>query len=166
MSIKSVFGGGDNPQWQNIYGGNVSTCTVALAKAKANGNSNNPSPATDCMTMDLFLKFLDIVDVVDIIVEKLFPTIEVKGAYIGQMSGSFYLSPAMASRLLWRKEYPDDKWEASEEQIIQLLDIYLQNGWDWKGDKLLQNNSAIITPLLSVADPDPVPVPVPTPFPA
>lgn len=158
MSRLFVYGGGI-PNSQNIYGDGVSTCTVAVALAKANGNGN---PATDCMTMDLFLKFLDIVDVVDIIVEKLFPTIEVKGSYIGQMSGSFYLSPALASRLLWRKEYPDDKWEASEEQIIQLLDIYLQNGWAWTGDKLLQNNSAIITPLLSVAGPGPVP----TPFPA
>ena len=155
-----MFGGGAIPKWQNIYGGGVSTCTVARAKAKG----NKPSPETDCMTLDLYLKFLDIVNVVDIIVEKLFPTIEVKGSYIGQMSGSFYLSPALASRLLWRKEYPDDKWEASEEQIIQLLDIYLQNGWAWTGDKLLQNNSAIITPLLSVAGPGPGPVP--TPFPA
>ena len=157
-----MFGGGAIPKRQNIYGGRVSTCTVARAKAKG----NKPSPETDCMTLDLYLKFLDIVNVVDIIVEKLFPTIEVKGAYIGQMSGTFYLSPALASRLLWRKEYPDDKWEGTDEQIIQLLDIYLQNGWPWDTDLFMQKHSALITPLLSIADPDPVPVPVPTPFPA
>lgn len=111
------------------------------------------------MTMDLYLNFIDIINEVNIIVENLFPSVEVKGSYIAQMKGTFYLPPTLASRLIWRKDYPTDKWDGTDEQIIQLLDIYLQNGWPWDTDPFMQKNSAIITPLLSVADPVPVPVP-------
>jgi len=96
------------------------------------------------MTEQLYIQMSNIINTINIIVETLFPTFEVKASFVGQMSGTFNISHVLAVRLLWRQEYCNDKWMASEEQILQLVDIYLQNGWSWKGDKLLDKNSAFI----------------------
>jgi len=96
------------------------------------------------MTEELLLNFIEIIDTINIVVHDLFPETQLRGSYIGQMKGMFYMSPIIASRVLWRNMYPNDTWTASNVQILQLVDIYLQNGLSWEGDKLLESNSAII----------------------
>jgi hypothetical protein len=61
-------------------------------------------------------------------------------SFIGKMSGTSAISPAYYVRLLWIEENPGTVFDKTNNaHILQLIDLYLQLGLDWKEDPLIKH---------------------------
>jgi hypothetical protein len=94
-----------------------------------------------CLTDELISTFKTMLSQVRVVVDSLFQVTEAKSLFVAPMAARACIHPAIATRLLWRRAYPAATWVGSETQVLQLLDIYLQNGWPWGADPLFNNNA-------------------------
>ena len=125
---KSVYGSG-GASGRLIYGGRpaIPCCVTDL-----------------CLTRDLLGAFNTLINQVEVIVSDLYQASEIKSSLITNMEAKAFVSYPMMVRIIWRRQHPTDEWIGSDEQILQLLDIYLMYGWDWKGDKLFDQNAGCL----------------------
>lgn len=97
-----------------------------------------------CLTEDLLDNFKMLLGQVEMTVLNLFPATEAKAPFVADMSVRGCLSYTWFVRLIWRKRNPNVEWQGTDAQILQLLDIYLANGWPWTGDKLFDKNAGCL----------------------
>lgn len=77
------------------------------------------------------------VEAIEKVIKTLFPASEASATFIANMGATGVIKPTIATRLQWRKRYPNDVFSGTEEQKLQLKYIYLEFGWDWRTDKYL-----------------------------
>lgn len=101
----------------------------------------------DCPSLGpLFGDYLDMAEAMRRVISIAFPTVAIKAPLVAKMTATASVSITVFVRLQWRKRYVGIEFIGSEEQKSQLKYIYLENGYDWRGDKYL-NPPVDIVPL-------------------
>ena len=60
--------------------------------------------------------------------------------FVGKMSGSSAVSPALYVRLLWIEENPGQTFDKTNNgHVLQLIDLYLTIGQDFREDPMIKN---------------------------
>ena len=126
---KSIFDGAGSEAGRLIYGiqNQIPCCVDDL-----------------CLTQDLLDNFKMVLTQVEQTVRELFPNIETKAPFYAKMGMTAFLGYPWCVRLIWRSRNEGIIWTGSDDQILQLLDIYLANGWPWTGDKLFDENATCL----------------------
>ncbi len=97
-----------------------------------------------CLTEELVGAFQTLLGEVKTIVSTLYPHTEVKSAIVADMGAKAWVHPPILVRIFWRRAHPGVQWLGTPDQVLQLLDIYLLNGWEWTGDKLFDTNAGCL----------------------
>lgn len=96
------------------------------------------NPMDICLTNDLLVGIFGLVDALKQTVVDLYPTGRAMAEYIAKMSARGGVSVPLFIRLAWRKEHPKDPFDSTRLQLLQIKDLYLRYGFDWKQDKLFE----------------------------
>lgn len=116
---------------KSLYSGNVNGRLIYGYKKKA------PCCVDDvCLTGSLIQSFSSLLTQVHSAVTTLFPSIETKSTFVANIRARACIPDPFFARVLWTRTYLGEAWTGTRVQILQLLDIYLQNGLSYKGDKL------------------------------
>lgn len=125
MSSKSIYGTTSNKK--PIYGINYKKPEQC-----------NPKQCVDMFPTNLYFdKIKEISSVLIDIIDKMFPSISAKAQVEGNISAKTRCPPELFCRLIWAHKNPGDVFKNTELQIIQLKQIYLQYGFDWRIDPWL-----------------------------
>lgn len=111
---------------KQIYGLQKST---PLTYANACPDICQPIP-----TLDAILK---LVVATTYVVDQFFPKEKAMAPYVAKMGFRGAVPIPIFVRLAWKKQYPGVTYDNTRIQILQLKDVYLQYGFDWKTDPYL-----------------------------
>lgn len=118
---KSIYGAPSNKK--PIYGINNTV------------NKCNTNLCSDMFPLDTYLNSLkSTVGVLISVIDKLFPNITAQAPITGSLGAVTQVPPIMFCRLIWAHKNPGDVFTNTELQIIQLKQIFLQYGLDWRAD--------------------------------
>lgn len=121
---KSVYGSTSNKK--PIYG------------MKTNVNKCNTNLCSDMFPLDTYLNSLEsTVGVLISVIDKMFPNFTGQANVKGSLSSVTKLKPPIFCRLIWTYTHPGESFTDTEAQIIQLKQIYLQYGIDWRTDPFI-----------------------------
>jgi len=130
----------------NAYGDpGGSTQNIYFAKSDGSGlvnslappSSSNLVPPVICDDSAKIEELLALIDSLYATIEKLFPLIRIVSKHHSQLSVTGMLNPSMYIRLLWIEQHKGVRFTGSLPQLLQIKDIYLALGEDWRQDKLL-----------------------------
>ena len=122
-------------------------CPVPLCQAVA--DPNEMSPALFSLFAGLLREFTGTVVQTAINVAQFFPGTTAFARIIAPMGATVTMSPALMMRFIWMKAHPGIIFDPTNQgALLQLQDLYLQYGYDWTTDKVLNGtNGPVITPL-------------------
>jgi len=84
--------------------------------------------------------FLSMIESVRTTIDALFPSTAVKAPFVADMSAIGGVSVPIFIRLAWRQRYIGVKFEATNKQLGQLIDLYMSYSFDWTTDKYIVAN--------------------------
>ena len=117
--------------WVKVYGG-CSRTIQQYTPRKPPTNSACPSLFKQTLT-DL----LALTAITKISVDRFFPLIVVNAPMMTTLDAAIDLSPPLFVRYMWILENPKKTFVMNELNINVLKDIYLQYGFDWTTDPVL-----------------------------
>jgi hypothetical protein len=81
--------------------------------------------------------FLSMIESLRTTIDKLFPAIDTKAPFVASMSATGGVPVPLFIRLAWRQRYIGVKFEGTNIQLGQLIDLYMQYRLDWSTDKYI-----------------------------
>lgn len=93
-----------------------------------------------CLTGPTMAAFLSMIESVRSTINNLFPTTAVKAPFVAAMGATGGVPVPIFIRLAWRVRYTGVKFEATNKQLGQLIDLYMHYSLDWTTDKYIVAN--------------------------
>ena len=93
-----------------------------------------------CLTGPTMAAFLAMIESLRTTIDKLFPATELKAPFVAPMGATGGVPVPIFIRLAWRKRYTGVKFEGTNIQLGQLIDLYMSYNLDWKTDKYIVAN--------------------------
>ena len=89
-----------------------------------------------CLTLPTMADFYDFLGSVKRLIVELFPAAKAQAPYVARMAARGAIPVPIFVRLLWRSRHKDIKFTATQVQLLQLRDMYLESGFDPKDDRI------------------------------
>jgi hypothetical protein len=113
----------------SIYGSNSSAKRIY-------GKTTAPvcNQVDTCLTVPTMAAFLSMIESLKTTLDKLFPATEAKAPFVAPMSATGGVPVPIFIRIAWRQRYIGVKFEGTNIQLGQLIDMYIRYGFDWMTD--------------------------------
>lgn len=89
-----------------------------------------------CLTLPTMADFYEFLGSVRRIIVELFPAAKAQAPYVARMAARGAIPVPIFVRLLWRSRNKDIAFRATQIQLIQLRDMYLECGFDPTEDRI------------------------------
>ena len=102
----------------------------------ARKNAQAPCTQDYCGTLPTLTDFYTLLESVRRVVDELFPAARAQAPYVARMAARGMVPVPIFVRLLWRTRHKGVVFTASQVQLIQLRDMYLECGFDPTTDRI------------------------------
>jgi hypothetical protein len=107
-----------------------------MASRPIYGSTQTAISDTFCLSLPSFTTLRTLITTITTLVEQFYPEGKVLAPQVVTMEARANISPALFIRLEWRQANPGIVFTSSQQQIYQIVDLYISHGLDPTKDPL------------------------------